>query len=491
MDPAIKQGFAIGLVIAAVAGFVGWRQGWWPTPGVTEKVGALSPAGPEAAPPAHPPLAKADRGAPAEPGKGGPPAAEAKPASPAEQKLSTPGDVARLSPPPAKGEPAPKTPPVEKGAFDVVRVEPSGETVVAGRCAAGCVVELTVNGKPVDKAQADGAGAWVMTPPKLPPGDHELGLKVTGPDGARAPSEQSVTVSVPRDAKGDVAVVLNEPNAPSKILQRPGETALAAKPPAAVNAPADPGRKAGEAAKAPGEAAVSIGAVDAEKGRLFVQGAAPAGAALRVYLNNALIAQPVAGKDARWSVRVERGLTPGDYVARVDRVEKPTGKVLARAEARFVYEPDVAQATPEPARPSAEAASPRAAAPKGDREKTAFADGRTTTFAAPPAPNEAVAGTPAAAPDPDRAPAAAAEPEVGPDAAANLVVASIDTANVRRGDSLWRISRKTYGSGTRYTVIFTANDKQIRDPDLIYPGQVLVLPEDPGKAASRSSAPAR
>lgn len=45
-----------------------------------------------------------------------------------------------------------------------------------------------------------------------------------------------------------------------------------------------------------------------------------------------------------------------------------------------------------------------------------------------------------------------------------------------RGDSLWRISRQLYGAGIRYTQIYEANRGQIRDPDLIYPGQVLVAP---------------
>ena len=53
----------------------------------------------------------------------------------------------------------------------------------------------------------------------------------------------------------------------------------------------------------------------------------------------------------------------------------------------------------------------------------------------------------------------------------------IATAVVSRGDSLWRISRAAYGSGTRYSVILGANHQLIRDPNLIYPGQVFVLPE--------------
>ena len=49
-------------------------------------------------------------------------------------------------------------------------------------------------------------------------------------------------------------------------------------------------------------------------------------------------------------------------------------------------------------------------------------------------------------------------------------------AFVQPGNSLWRLARQTYGSGLRYTEIYEANKDQIRDPDLIYPGQVFVLP---------------
>lgn len=48
---------------------------------------------------------------------------------------------------------------------------------------------------------------------------------------------------------------------------------------------------------------------------------------------------------------------------------------------------------------------------------------------------------------------------------------------VVRGDNLWNIARAHYGEGWRYTVIFDANKGQIRDPDLIYPGQVFSLPK--------------
>ncbi|MGZ5911315.1 MAG: LysM peptidoglycan-binding domain-containing protein [Reyranella sp.] len=48
---------------------------------------------------------------------------------------------------------------------------------------------------------------------------------------------------------------------------------------------------------------------------------------------------------------------------------------------------------------------------------------------------------------------------------------------VVRGDSLWNIARAHYGHGMHHTLIYGANKEQIRDPDLIYPGQVLSLPK--------------
>jgi nucleoid-associated protein YgaU len=49
--------------------------------------------------------------------------------------------------------------------------------------------------------------------------------------------------------------------------------------------------------------------------------------------------------------------------------------------------------------------------------------------------------------------------------------------HVVRGDNLWNIARAHYGEGFRYTTIFDANKEQIRDPNLIYPGQVFSLPK--------------
>ena len=48
---------------------------------------------------------------------------------------------------------------------------------------------------------------------------------------------------------------------------------------------------------------------------------------------------------------------------------------------------------------------------------------------------------------------------------------------IRKGDMLWRIAYRTYGSGIRYLDIVKRNARQINNPDLIYPAQVFALPE--------------
>ncbi len=50
---------------------------------------------------------------------------------------------------------------------------------------------------------------------------------------------------------------------------------------------------------------------------------------------------------------------------------------------------------------------------------------------------------------------------------------------IRRGDTLWQISRRVYGRGVRYTTIYLANTDQIDNPDFIEPGQTFMVPDEP------------
>jgi nucleoid-associated protein YgaU len=68
--------------------------------------------------------------------------------------------------------------------------------------------------------------------------------------------------------------------------------------------------------------------------------------------------------------------------------------------------------------------------------------------------------------------AAAAPPEAGQSVAPPQTL----SVTVQPGFTLWRIARENYGAGILYVRVYEANRAQIRDPDLIYPGQVFTVP---------------
>lgn len=73
----------------------------------------------------------------------------------------------------------------------------------------------------------------------------------------------------------------------------------------------------------------------------------------------------------------------------------------------------------------------------------------------------------------ERPPPAAAPP---PPAGGTAAAAGARTYEVRPGDSLSRIARQFYGDANQWPRIHEANRDQIKDPDLIHPGQKLVIP---------------
>ncbi len=70
-----------------------------------------------------------------------------------------------------------------------------------------------------------------------------------------------------------------------------------------------------------------------------------------------------------------------------------------------------------------------------------------------------------------RAAEASDEPE------GETVTPPIRAVTVQEGDTLWAISRDRFGDGILYVKLFEANRGAIRDPDLIYPGQIFTIPE--------------
>lgn len=64
-----------------------------------------------------------------------------------------------------------------------------------------------------------------------------------------------------------------------------------------------------------------------------------------------------------------------------------------------------------------------------------------------------------------------------PEAEASAEPAPISQVTVQAGDTLWAISRERYGDGLLFIRVFEANRDAIRNPDLIYPGQIFTIPE--------------
>ncbi|MEC7489276.1 MAG: LysM peptidoglycan-binding domain-containing protein [Pseudomonadota bacterium] len=269
--------------------------------------------------------------------------------------------------------------------FDVVRVGPQGNAVIAGRAPPNASVTIRQGNRAIGIVQAGRRGKWVFVP-KSPfgPGTHELGLIAQLAGGVKIPGNRKVVIVVPvpgkdvagRDAlekTGSLVMALSKQNGdPPIVLQTPGANR---------------------------ESDLSLTSIDygAPDDDLTLSGRAPSGAEVRVYLNNKFIGRSIADGKGVWTLKPEVGVSSGPYRMRVDRVDQ-TGKITARIELSFLR-----------AKPVKNLSSGR------------------------------------------------------------LVF-------IQPGNNLWRLARKTYGSGLRYTDIFEANKDQIRDPDLIYPGQVFVMP---------------
>ena len=142
------------------------------------------------------------------------------------------------------------------------------------------------------------------------------------------------------------------------------------------------------------------------------------------YLSGAFIGDAKTNADGRWTLTIKHGLTPGGYALRADAINPKDAGVLARAEVPFDYA--ISSATPPPS-----------------GALVAEAEG-------------------SGAPSP-----------------ADVVVDAIQTDHVVRGNTLWGESQKFYGDGSLYRLIFAANASQIKNPNLIYPGQVFVVPKEP------------
>ena len=414
------------------------------------------------------------------------------------QETETEAEIAALAAPPP-------VPPV----FDLLRVEPNGDMVVAGVASPGAEMELVAGTKTLTKTTANANGEFVaILDEALNPGDYEIVLRSTDSEGVVMTSAETAIVSIPEAGSDEVIALVEAPGEPSRLITVPEvETASA---PAAESetaqtstetaaAEAEPTQASEATEEQPVETAnvepapepvvepaitaqteakkIRIEAVEIDGPTVFVAGAAEPGTKLRIYANDILLGDAQASAQGRFLIEVNRELPVGDYIIRADALSSNSAEVVMRAAVPFTRsagEKLAAVAVPATTRLPNEPPKIEQNAPQSEPA----AENTNTS-----APDTAVAGA-------DTAVAESVETALAP--AANVATTTpaenaeldqpltpVDSSVViRRGDTLWHISKRVYGQGIKYTTIYKANDEQIRDPDMIWPGQVFTLPQE-------------
>ncbi len=405
-------------------------------------------------------------------------------AAPSAPPLDTTESVAVKSPaavPPVDQPPTPAAP-----TFDVVRIEGDGTALVAGTAPADARVSLRLDGVEEVRVQAGRDGAFVAQftiPPN--PAPRLLHMVAILADGTEIAASNTVAVAPIAASVPETATAQPAPPA-AIVLSDEGVEVVQGTSPVVV----------GETVS------VILDTIAyAPDGAVQLSGRGQGDADLRIYLDNAPVMDAAVGADGKWAVTLPETV-PGIYTLRIDQISAE-GNVAARFETPFKRETLQALAAasnaPQPLPPS----PPEASSPSP--EPFASTEPETVSDPVLPAPSD-VANLPddvaksvpdASAPElaattPDlalveepAAPAltddvATANPAAGVVAipvAGNSVKAAV-TVTVQPGFTLWGIATEQFGEGTMYVQVFEANRDSIKDPDLIYPGQVFTLPQE-------------
>lgn len=314
-------------------------------------------------------------------------------------------------------EPAAPVAPIAPG-FDTVRAEADGDTLIAGRAAPGSVVSILLDGAEVAQSTADGRGDFAALFTLEPSTDaRSLSLMMRMDEGTEVPSEQTVILA-PRTPQEVAAVADTGEPAPEISAAEP---AVPDEVETAANAPAtlildEEGVRLLPQPEVLSNIVVDTITYDAA-GEVQLSGRASAVTGnrnfARVYVDNQPVLTAPIGADGDWASALPE-VDTGIYTLRVDQLDAD-GKVVSRFETPFKREaPEVVATEPTPT-PTLADASP--SVPRATR------------------------------------------------------------ITVQPGFTLWEIAQTTYGDGFLYVRVYEANRDLIRNPDLIYPGQVFAVPE--------------
>lgn len=316
-------------------------------------------------------------------------------------------------------------------AFDIVRIPAEGFATVAGTAEPNAKVEILVDGQDVAETTANGRGEFVaLFDLATSDAPREMRLR-SGSDDGVFESDESVIISPIIDPASQAHATLRS-NDVDKSLSEDGasqKTANATAAPTVLMADGTGVKVVQQAGNVAGDLRVDSVSYDPE-GRVYVSGRGGAGKTVRLYIETVLWAETKVGPDGQWRQELI-DVGPGRYALRADQVDAD-GNVSQRAEIPF------------------------------HREDVAVLAQITAANAASDAQGSDVGAMPGST---DQA------------AVGSAPAKRITSITVQPGNTLWGIATSNYGDGVLYARVFDANRAQIRDPDLIYPGQIFFLPD--------------
>ncbi|MGB3979945.1 LysM peptidoglycan-binding domain-containing protein [Planktomarina temperata] len=416
--------------------------------------------------------------------------------------------------------------------FDVVRIEDDGSALIAGQADGRGHVILSVDGVEQAEARADlsGTGQFVIFA-FIPSTGDQQSLKLhlyaedgsgpvvsaqtvfvapataaaTATDSTAALVQEEVTVSESPDTAAETDTETEadtETETDTEIETGTGtETAStdvaspeakADKAPATVILADEDGvRVLQDGAPSAAKPAVTIDTISySSNGDVILGGRGQAGNFVRIYLDNQFLATSKIAADGYWALELS-DIEPGIYTLRVDELNA-AGDVVSRAETPFKRE--AAEELAELMAAGTETEEPSAEGPSESAAETQVVDAEALASVEPeaaddPQPEEVVTQ--------EEVNVQAEVAELNPQGEQSSDGGSLavegqpaDTASVLRtpskkfrvrtvqpGSTLWAIAKESYGAGIEYFKVFEANKERIRDPDLIYPGQVFEIPD--------------
>ena len=237
---------------------------------------------------------------------------------------------------------------IGKPSFDLVRVDPEGNMVIAGKGANGATIEILDGDVSIGIVEADDRGEWVFIPKaRLAPGSRILILRdITNPTKV-IESENAVVLVIPAVGKNIAGLegkVDNTPlamvvprneakNIASRLIQMP----VTNKP--EIVSDIKIGRVTNNKESKIEKPALILKMVDYnDSGMVIFSGFSQENAILQVYIDNLLVGVVTADSNGAWDLKLKDNLKPGKYIIRVDQVSS-SGTVLDRIKLPFVRVP--------------------------------------------------------------------------------------------------------------------------------------------------------